>query len=362
MNRFTIAFMGIVLLVVLAATAQAVTISHGSTTIDMDFVTVGNTDNVNDTHGDGYGAVDYIYNIGKYEVSENQWDAVCAASATDLLDDPGYWSGDQAVAHISWNEAAMFCNWLTSGDVTDGAYTIDGSGVVTAIDRDSAISTHGTVYVIPTEDEWYKAAYYDGDAGVYYDYPTGSNTKPDGIDFSEDPEFDAVFADFYDQGQPNDVDNAGALLSPYGTMGQGGNVWEWNETGTGSSRGTRGASWRDDAISLAASTRGDDLLSAYEHYILGFRVASVPEPGDATGDGKVDVSDLGVLASNYGTTSGAEWDEGDFTGEGAVDVSDLGVLASHYGFGTTVASVPEPNTIILLLCGIATLLCWRRRK
>ncbi|MDP7691263.1 MAG: SUMF1/EgtB/PvdO family nonheme iron enzyme, partial [Vicinamibacterales bacterium] len=50
------------------------------------------------------------YFIGKYEVTENQWDAVSGASTTDLLDDPGYWSGDQPVAEISWHESAMFCN------------------------------------------------------------------------------------------------------------------------------------------------------------------------------------------------------------------------------------------------------------
>jgi hypothetical protein len=54
-------------------------------------------------------------------------------------------------------------------------------------------------------------------------------------------------------------------------------------------------------------------------------------PGDANGDGSVDVSDLGILAANYGKTSGAAWDLGDFNGDGAVDVSDLGILAANYG-------------------------------
>jgi hypothetical protein len=57
----------------------------------------------------------------------------------------------------------------------------------------------------------------------------------------------------------------------------------------------------------------------------------VPIPGDANGDGKVDVGDLGILAANYGKTSGATWTMGDFTGNGAVDVGDLGILAANYG-------------------------------
>ena len=151
------------------------------------------------------------------------------------------------------------------------------SGEVTAIDRASAISAHGTVYVIPTEDEWYKAAYYDGDADVYYDYPTGSDDMPDGINYIGDTSYDAVFADKHNQGQPSVIDNAG-VLSPYGTMGQGGNVSEWNEATIDLSRGMRGGFWNNSHYYLAAFERSSS-NPTYEYYGMGFRVASVPEPG-----------------------------------------------------------------------------------
>jgi hypothetical protein len=56
--------------------------------------------------------------------------------------------------------------------------------------------------------------------------------------------------------------------------------------------------------------------------------------GDANFDGAVDVGDLGILAANYGATSGKTWAQGDFNGDGAVDVGDLGILAAHYGQGS----------------------------
>jgi hypothetical protein len=56
--------------------------------------------------------------------------------------------------------------------------------------------------------------------------------------------------------------------------------------------------------------------------------------GDANYDGAVDVGDLGILAANYGTTSGSVWAKGDFNGDGAVDVGDLGILAANYGTGS----------------------------
>jgi hypothetical protein len=58
-------------------------------------------------------------------------------------------------------------------------------------------------------------------------------------------------------------------------------------------------------------------------------------PGDANNDGLVDVGDLGILAANYGRTSGGTWTTGDFNGDGAVDVGDLGILAAHYGQGVS---------------------------
>ncbi|MBN2292354.1 MAG: DUF4082 domain-containing protein [Pirellulales bacterium] len=81
-----------------------------------------------------------------------------------------------------------------------------------------------------------------------------------------------------------------------------------------------------------------------------FAVIGTPRVlGDANDDGNVDVSDLGILAANYGTSSGKEWGDGDFTGEGAVDISDLGILAAYYGTTSSAAAIPEPSTFAGLL-------------
>ena len=64
----------------------------------------------------------------------------------------------------------------------------------------------------------------------------------------------------------------------YGTNDQSGNVWEWNDAViSGSSRGLRGGSWYDGDGNLASS--GRDLYDpSGEYSLIGFRVASVPEP------------------------------------------------------------------------------------
>jgi hypothetical protein len=52
-------------------------------------------------------------------------------------------------------------------------------------------------------------------------------------------------------------------------------------------------------------------------------------PGDANHDRTVDVSDLGILATNW-QSSGKHFSDGDFNYDGLVDVSDLGILATNW--------------------------------
>jgi hypothetical protein len=92
-------------------------------------------------------------------------------------------------------------------------------------------------------------------------------------------------------------------------------------------------------------------------------------PGDAVGDGKVDVNDLTIVLSHFGQT-GQTWTTGDFVGDGTVDVNDLTILLSHFGdtaiptAAGNLSAAPEPGTLLLLAAGIGGLLAcaWRKRK
>ena len=281
---------------VFAVVAQAVqtdTITHpnasgiGSTTINMDFVTVGDAGNAPDTEvmttdgTTGYGAVGYDYRIGTYEVTAAQWAAVRAAAPT--VGNSGSYSGSQPTAKTTWYEAAKFCNWLTTGDVNSGVYNTSTWGIM---DHQTAGTTYGTAYFIPTEDEWYKASYFDpakaGGTGGYWDYPTRSDSAPTAKGVSNQLGVAPGSANYnYAVGTPTNVGayNLKPSTSAYGTFDQGGNVWEWNETAvTSSSRGLRGGCWFNGSYDLAASGRVD-YYPALEINSVGFRVASVPEPG-----------------------------------------------------------------------------------
>jgi hypothetical protein len=53
--------------------------------------------------------------------------------------------------------------------------------------------------------------------------------------------------------------------------------------------------------------------------------------GDLDGDNDIDLADLAQLLSNYGTTSGAVYEDGDLDLDGDVDLADLAGLLSVYG-------------------------------
>lgn len=269
-------------LVSLAVSAAFIT--SASATVTIDWVSVGNAGNAADA-STGYGAVGYNYRIGKYEVTNAQYgEFLNAAAKTDSY---GLYNTNMAsfgitrsgssgsftysvtgalanrpVVYVSWFDAARMANWLMngqgSGSTETGAYTLNGatSGIITA--------NAGAQVYIPTEDEWYKAAYYDGGTSDYSLYPNGQNT------------ITTADANYSSSGSTN-VGSYSSDPSAYGTFDQGGNVWEWNDAVIGSLRGMRGGSWVSSDSTLASSFFNGNPPSG-EINNLGFRLASVPEP------------------------------------------------------------------------------------
>ena len=294
----------------LAAPSFAAVVSFGSgaNQFNMEFVTIGNPNNAADTTGNPSpaGSVGYEYGIGKFEVSRDMItkynSSFGTANSLEIsLEDMTSFGGNGAnkpAISVNWNEAARFVNWLNTSTGNQAAYKFTTSGVNDNID----VWTYGDAgydvnnkyrnslakYVLPSYNEWHKAAYYNPNDSNYYNFTNGSDTQPTAV-ASGTTAGTAVYDQSFDQG-PADVTQAGGL-SPYGVMGLGGNVWEWEESSwdlansSGSSyRGVRGGNWVFNGNGLSSSTRSN--VPSDLNNTIGFRVASlsssappaVPEP------------------------------------------------------------------------------------
>lgn len=248
--------------------------------VSIDYVTIGNP---------GSGSVGYEYNIGKYEVTNSQYAAFLNAKGSS--NSYGIYNSYMApygitqsgssgsftysvtpgmenrpVVMVSWYDAARFTNWLGNGqgsaDMENGAYTLNGNEGMPVLNPGAAVW-------LPTDNEWNKAAYYNGATSSYSLYANGQDTLT--ID-------DANISSINPFSLSTRSVNVGSYIndpSAYGTFDQAGNVAEWT-----SSTLQRGGSWRD-LDSATTSTSSFSIHPLAETDLAGFRVASVPEPSSA---------------------------------------------------------------------------------
>ncbi len=276
-----------------ATAADSVTFGTGGNQFVIDFVDIGNANNADDTTGapNPAGKVEYDYRIGKHEISQEMITKANAEGGLGItladLTATGGNGADRPATGISWFEAATFVNWLNTSQGFNAAYKFDAVGGTFALWESGDAGYNASnryrnslaVYYLPSMDEWYKAAYYDPNTGTYYNYATGSDTAPAQVTGGTTAGT-AVYGQANATG-PADITNAGGL-SPYGTMAQNGNVWEWEETAfdlvndtTGEIRGRRGGPWINNGPNLLSSARNGVTNPGGGGIHSGFRVAGV---------------------------------------------------------------------------------------
>ena len=237
----------------------------------------------------------YIVNLWKYQLTNNLNIAGISRDGSGTQADPYRYavigSGNRPITHVSWFDAARFCNWLHNG-ATNGASTETGAYTLNGATAGIIAKNAEATWWIPSENEWYKAAYYKGgwtNTG-YWLYPTQSDAdlgNTIGGAANQANYYTGVFAvtqsASYSSSQ-NYLTDAGAFsnsASAYGTFDQGGNVYEWNDAVIGSSRGIRGGSWRPGPFNITTTPQSIGFSSGTPEGFfddLGFRVATAPPP------------------------------------------------------------------------------------
>lgn len=256
---------------------ETITFSRGRRAFDIEFVTIGNPGNPADEPdhtGLAMDAVDYVYQISKFELSN---EAYAVATAV-----PSIPRTSSLPAGDSWENMAQIVNWLNTSTGYPAAYKFDGgtnhpwTSEEPGYDPKNPTRNSSARYFIPTADEWHKAAYYDPLLGIYYDYANGSNTLPIGVTVPTTNQDEAVYSVIGPA--VVDVMQAGGL-SPYGTMGQTGNGGEWEEGyffpgGPPSFERAFRTSGQNSASNLSAANSRQRPWTSF-----GLRVVSlVPEP------------------------------------------------------------------------------------
>jgi formylglycine-generating enzyme len=275
------------------------------------WIGIGNPHNLPD--GTGYGAVNYNFHIGKFEVDNEQYTIFLNAvdpsggnarnlyngnmgsdlrgGITKLSSNP---SGakyivktnmmDKPVIYVSFFDACRFCNWLHNGQGSGSTET--GAYDLTATEPPNLSVTRSPFarYFLPNENEWYKAAYYSG-ANTYYLYPTHANTAPvqtgcnsnGDLNVTDDNLANYNFTADWNSldGNVTTVGSGGfSAESQYGCADMAGNVFEWNEAIIETnSRCIRGGCWFSLESHLRSTFR-HNLSPSLDFDSVGFRIAS----------------------------------------------------------------------------------------
>lgn len=291
-------------------------------TILTDLVSIGNPGN--DPDDQGIGSVDKIYQIGKYEVTAKQYasflnavawkedphalyhvkmgsDQKVASIKRAILADGSYYYDvilgreKLPITYVSLNDAERFCNWLENGAPTSdqdyallqestekGAYNFKKSN-----NQEVVEANPNALYHIPSDNEWVKAAYYEGNGvnAAYAIYPTQQGTSPNsGIgDIANAANYKTwssrVERNFLSKDlMITAVDCFDTTSTFYEAHDMGGNVAEWTTSLNSEGLATvRGGSWKsvyswyynNDLMRTAAPKSYDPSIGTN---FIGFRV------------------------------------------------------------------------------------------
>jgi sulfatase modifying factor 1 len=300
--------------------------------VKIDTVKIGDAGNPNDTVT-GKGAVAYDYTIGRTNVTVAQYTSFLNAVAksdphglyntlmsTDLnvaginrVGRPGSYSysvmnnfgnaGNRPIAYVSWFDSARFSNWVANGQPTggqnvrtteNGAYNLTRASKGLTVPRNLINpNTRSTpTFFIPTEAEWYKAAYYSTSAQNYSTYSMGTGetapTNNAALASSTQPWANYLQGVIYSTTQSNvyyvtqnylsDADAFPDSASSYGTLNQTGTLYQWNDLNgrPGRYRGVSGGFWAGGSITLQRTCAGQ-YTANYEGNDVSFRLVGPPQ-------------------------------------------------------------------------------------
>ena len=234
------------------------------------------------------------YRMGKYEVTQAQWEAV-------MGENPSYFKGaDHPVENVSWDDCQAFLEKLNAHP---------------------AARASGLVFRLPTEEEW-ETACRAGSTNDFCRLADGTEITEATLgrvawyddNASTRPRWLARFLAFAERlvDRVHEVDWSETVThkpvgrkepNAWGLHDLHGNVWEWTETADGESRVSRGGSWDGSARRCGSSCRRGDSPS-YRYFTLGFRLCASGRADAAPASRASGARDGGASRAERGGDSG----------------------------------------------------------
>ena len=191
----------------------------------------------------------YDYYIGKTEVTFDAYDDYCRETGKEkplsyrVEYNEGEWirgqdmgRGSRPVIHVSWNDAAAYCNWLSESEGLAKAYDTEGK-LQDSRGKPTTDITQVQGYRLPTEAEWEYAA--RGGHKSTQDYPFAGHTEISAVGWYVHNSGEIKFTEIWEPAfveQLNMKTREVGLKTPneLGLYDMSGNVWEWCHDGYGS--------------------------------------------------------------------------------------------------------------------------------
>lgn len=301
------------------------------------------------------GAVGYTYDIGKTEVSRVMVEKVNAETGLSGLITMQDLSGlggngpNRPATGLSWYDAAKFVNELNRNQGHGIAYKTTGYTVPflsewqpgeVGYNAANPLRNSTAKYFIASSDEWYKAAFYSPTKAAYNFFPQPDDGLADPP--PPTPVAGGTVGAVYGQTGPADVNNAGGS-SAYGTVGQGGNAYEWTESG-----GRVEGGWWGSEIST------NDWKGNWVSQEEGFTPIWVVDERITRYAQELDYYAAQELSDTYMQLGGLVLDLNDKTYATGFRVVSVNVPLT--------GGIPEPSAVSLLAVGLGGLAMMRRRR
>ena len=161
--------------------------------------------------------------MGIAEVNNKQFRAFLESHDSGLFKGQSLSLDNQPVVRVTWEQAALFCNWLSAKESLPSVYVKKG-------DRLEAAEPPGTGYRLPTEAEWEYCARFHA-KGAFEKYPWGESFPPEekAVNIADVSARDllSLSLEEYNDGYPVSAPVASFKPNDLGIHDLGGNVAEW---------------------------------------------------------------------------------------------------------------------------------------